>query len=359
VVPVLIYPENYLTGLESWVAKADEAELNLVILSSPYSTESLHALANNLLMAETRERLHIEGELTAGLPVSIPLPESAGFEAGEEEDWDEGEEIDSWTLESAEETSYYTAMPAEMPGIVDLASPVPEARLPFDEPETWTAPASPMPSAPAPEPEDETFEDLDYADAEEGAIPVTDEAPLVVDERPVSDVTFPVSFEDEEFRFDVNLDQKSEADWLQTTASESLSAGILEGMSGFENMAEEPEPVFLSPEEEGDEASTELDALFEEPIPAVEEEEEPVFESQAAVEDAEKIPPIITKAADESLANPGGYKAGDRVRHETYGVGLVNKVIPMEENVILNITFENVGKRLLDPALCRLTRESL
>ena len=46
------------------------------------------------------------------------------------------------------------------------------------------------------------------------------------------------------------------------------------------------------------------------------------------------------------------------MRHEIYGLGLVNKVIPMEEgNVILNVTFDSVGKRLLDPLLCKLTRE--
>jgi hypothetical protein len=52
-----------------------------------------------------------------------------------------------------------------------------------------------------------------------------------------------------------------------------------------------------------------------------------------------------------------GFKPGDRVRHETYGVGIINKVVPMDQDTILNITFESVGKRLLDPSRCNLTKE--
>jgi hypothetical protein len=36
-------------------------------------------------------------------------------------------------------------------------------------------------------------------------------------------------------------------------------------------------------------------------------------------------------------------------------LGIVQKVIPVDQSVILNITFENVGKRLLDPALTELS----
>jgi hypothetical protein len=49
---------------------------------------------------------------------------------------------------------------------------------------------------------------------------------------------------------------------------------------------------------------------------------------------------------------------GDKVRHAQYGLGIVQKVIPVEQSTILNITFEAVGKRLLDPVLTRLTLET-
>ncbi|MBY0405151.1 MAG: hypothetical protein K2X66_14720, partial [Cyanobacteria bacterium] len=51
-----------------------------------------------------------------------------------------------------------------------------------------------------------------------------------------------------------------------------------------------------------------------------------------------------------------GYQEGDKIRHDKYGVGVVNKVIPMDEHIVLNITFESVGKRLLDPNLSKIDK---
>jgi hypothetical protein len=50
------------------------------------------------------------------------------------------------------------------------------------------------------------------------------------------------------------------------------------------------------------------------------------------------------------------FEAGDRVSHETYGEGVIRRVIPMDGRVILNIQFDQVGKRLLDQSLSKLER---
>jgi hypothetical protein len=68
---------------------------------------------------------------------------------------------------------------------------------------------------------------------------------------------------------------------------------------------------------------------------------------------------IVQKAMEPSVTDSILFHAGDRVIHPTYGMGVVQKVIPMEESIVLNITFDAVGKRLLDPALCELTRQAL
>ncbi len=53
------------------------------------------------------------------------------------------------------------------------------------------------------------------------------------------------------------------------------------------------------------------------------------------------------------------YKAGEEVRHQRYGKGVIKRVITMDDNqVILNITFEGIGKRLLDPKLTQLEKVS-
>ena len=67
--------------------------------------------------------------------------------------------------------------------------------------------------------------------------------------------------------------------------------------------------------------------------------------------------PVVQKPETSSTAGNGtAFHAGDQVRHEEYGIGIVNKVIPMEGSVVLNITFEHVGKRLMDPALSELQK---
>ena len=68
---------------------------------------------------------------------------------------------------------------------------------------------------------------------------------------------------------------------------------------------------------------------------------------------------VVSRSESQEVMAPEekpGFKAGDQVRHDEYGMGIINKVIPMEGSVVLNITFEHVGKRLMDPALSELQK---
>lgn len=71
-----------------------------------------------------------------------------------------------------------------------------------------------------------------------------------------------------------------------------------------------------------------------------------------------ELAPVAAAAVEPSLVEARPFQVGDKVRHAQYGLGIVQKVIPVEQSMILNITFEAVGKRLLDPALTQLTLES-
>ncbi|MDX2085141.1 MAG: hypothetical protein SFZ03_07120 [Candidatus Melainabacteria bacterium] len=59
-------------------------------------------------------------------------------------------------------------------------------------------------------------------------------------------------------------------------------------------------------------------------------------------------------AAHHPTAQETTFKAGDRVSHPTYGQGVVQKVMPMEDRTVLTVQFQQVGKRLLDPTLSQL-----
>ena len=61
-----------------------------------------------------------------------------------------------------------------------------------------------------------------------------------------------------------------------------------------------------------------------------------------------------------SLEQPGNrFKPGDHVQHKRYGMGTIKRIITMDDaQVILNINFDDVGKRLLDPSLSELEKVS-
>lgn len=229
----------------------------------------------------------------------------------------------------------------------------------------------------------------------------------------------PEEFEREEFCFDLNLDQKTERLYepvkQPAQAQSVLTDAVARSLSGFEQpetlpsnpvlefdtegvaqqlaqpaevpiqetvpeLVELPLPVENPQPEEAAIAvakeNTEtahapsetdmqeaLDLIFPrqfEAAPDSEPEETLAVETPPSVEvmKEEEPVPVIQKRPEPV---PGGlpqFKAGDKVRHGSYGMGIVQKVIPMDNSVVLNITFENVGKRLLDPTLTELTLES-
>ena len=55
--------------------------------------------------------------------------------------------------------------------------------------------------------------------------------------------------------------------------------------------------------------------------------------------------------------NDTGFEQGDTVSHPKYGKGVIEKLIKYGNKTLCSISFENVGRRLLDPAISELTKE--
>ncbi|MGD9580322.1 MAG: CarD family transcriptional regulator, partial [Vampirovibrionia bacterium] len=53
--------------------------------------------------------------------------------------------------------------------------------------------------------------------------------------------------------------------------------------------------------------------------------------------------------ASAHLDNPINFKEGDKVRHERYGIGVINRIIPTGDKHLYSIQFQDYGRRLLDP----------
>lgn len=441
VVPVLIYPENYLSDFGTWVHKADEAELNLLVLTSPYPPESLEAMANNMVLADAADAVRMEGELTLGLPVSFALPEPAPVPPAA----------------ALEAPSLWTEVPAEAPPPPEPVAE-PEAIAEAVSGEAWAeAPMEPSPpEAPAPP----AIQALDATPPEPPAPimpdfpipgPPESETPPAPDAGAFDSILGNIEqvvAEPEDFDFDLNLDML-EPEAEPAPGGQGLPESMQQVMQGFEEAPPAP-PPFEPPPPSAPEVSEEpwgpsisdIEAGLTQPGPMLPTEPTPVasilpdlpvdFPEEAptsglyvqpeppppfpdrppvAPSPAEPVspappPPLFEPEPPPSAMGPGivditappsvppmpaavpappleqtvtepdpyemmpvysappqaetgyrGFNVGDRVVHPTYGAGVISKVIPMENNVILNITFDQVGKRLLDPSLCQLERE--
>ena len=58
----------------------------------------------------------------------------------------------------------------------------------------------------------------------------------------------------------------------------------------------------------------------------------------------------------ESVANGSGYRVGQKVRHEKFGVGVVLNVSGEGDNEQLEVVFPNVGPKRLLLAYAKLER---
>ncbi len=72
----------------------------------------------------------------------------------------------------------------------------------------------------------------------------------------------------------------------------------------------------------------------------------------------EQTPVVPVYPADENPAddNESEFEQGDSVTHPRYGRGVVEKIIKYGNKTLCSISFENVGRRLLDPSISELTK---
>ena len=109
---------------------------------------------------------------------------------------------------------------------------------------------------------------------------------------------------------------------------------------------------------------------MEEILPATEELQEETYEEEDSTIDEENIdteedmidlPPVVPvyPAQEENSQEPEEeipFKQGDLVNHPRYGKGFVEKTIKYGNKSLCSISFENVGRRLLDPTISDLTK---
>ena len=128
-------------------------------------------------------------------------------------------------------------------------------------------------------------------------------------------------------------------------------------------------PVEELPTEGLPETEPEEDTIQDEPVeeeviveePVIEEvqtdytEEEPA-EEIAEEEIEEEVPVYPAEETEAEAENIPNFEQGDTVSHPKYGKGVIEKLIKYGNKTLCSISFENVGRRLLDPSMSELEK---
>lgn len=79
-----------------------------------------------------------------------------------------------------------------------------------------------------------------------------------------------------------------------------------------------------------------------------------MFEEDETTQEPPVVPVYPTEEQNDETEID--YKQGDRVTHHRYGRGVVEKIIKYGNKTLCSISFENVGRRLLDPTITDLKK---
>jgi hypothetical protein len=92
------------------------------------------------------------------------------------------------------------------------------------------------------------------------------------------------------------------------------------------------------------------------PVEIIEDDENIIIEDESLVEEIPSVP--VYPADDIDHRNAPQFETGDEVSHQKYGHGIVEKMIKYGAKTLVSINFDDVGKRLLDPAISEITKLS-
>lgn len=148
---------------------------------------------------------------------------------------------------------------------------------------------------------------------------------------------------------------------VEDSQSDDLTITELDDDSESEDILEETE----EPLNETTLTEDDLDFIESNQPVSIEEPEQEIPEDEQYQENpfVQEQPPVVpVYPADEVSSNPEDedngidFAQGDAVSHPRYGRGVVEKIIKYGNKTLCSISFENVGRRLLDPTISEFTK---
>ncbi len=261
--------------------------------------------------------------------------------------------------------------PAVQPVEQPVEQPVPQPEQVVAEPE----PAPVVVEEPAPQPElviEEVVEKVEEPVIEEETvvepieeIPVEEEVEEIVEEPVVEEV-----LEEEDKIEEVSITEEEP----QTASEEELAQALnevpdleedeeelsdddldmIEELSNEEEPAVEPEAVAVEPEPV---VAEEQPVVEPQPMPQPEPMPAPQPEKPQVMENKNPTVPVYSAdIPEEDKVGGAVLQQGDRVIHEEFGEGVVEKMINYGDKELCSINFASVGRRLLNPEITEMRK---
>ncbi len=139
------------------------------------------------------------------------------------------------------------------------------------------------------------------------------------------------------------------------TAEDTLTEDDLDLIDSFDsNISDSVEEEIITEKPVVEDIPTEFEVENEPEEPQISTPEN--YEDDLAEEQPEIIP-VYPAETPELTDNAIEFVQGDTVSHPKYGKGVIEKLIKYGNKTLCSISFENVGRRLLDPAISELKKE--
>lgn len=298
-----------------------------------------------------QEVVHPAPEPVAAPPVEAPVAENP---APVEEPAPVEPVVEEVPAEPAEEI---TETPEPSEASVEEPSEVTEAVTEQADPETAAAEVTPEGEAPAEQEAQEAAPAEPETAAEEAAVEVPAPAGEVSEVQEALNEIEDVSEEDEALSDDDldMIEKMSKPDEEIAVLNEEPEAAPVESVAEEIPPAETVAPVENVPPavEEGTPDPEPHSAGEEIPPAPIPPQQEPL---QTRENTNPAIPEYKAEIPEEDKVNSDALREGDRVVHEEFGEGVVEKMINYGDKILCSVNFTSVGRRLLNPEISEMKR---
>ncbi|MGN0031061.1 MAG: hypothetical protein ACI37Q_03810 [Candidatus Gastranaerophilaceae bacterium] len=341
---------TFLASSEYKYAQELKRHAQNLILFEPMTTNHEFTAFNTFLNKLNPDECIVYGKLTQGIPFIV---EMADLELDLTKDDVLGEKYQfvpvSENLQLVTTDNYGNQTPVEL----------------YDEPETPQVEQSydneqeaissiPQIDTPPIEmvedlPTDNTEENEDYDEVSQ-----TEHEEITSNEiQPVGNILS----EENEFQEETNL---TETDLTLTEQDMPTEDFIPEAELEEDEISHEPlteDDLDFIDETQFEQTEVEEDMYLQDDITADEDEiVEDTYDELSYSENQPPVVPVYTEDDNLSDTNINELQQGDSVTHPRYGRGVVEKIIKYGNKTLCSISFENVGRRLLDPSISDLTK---